>query len=471
MGSNDETSTLFPARIQEPEQLTGYVYILVFCTCMGGFLFGYDTGVISGALQPLEDDFTMTITEKELVVGGTTFGAIFGGLLAGMCVVSAASIIFIIGAGLLTFAGGYTVLMIGRIVVGLGVGIASMIVPLSTVNTLMVTFGQVVAYIVNILFANVPHGWRYMFALAAFPAIAQLLPFIPESPRRLIAMGETDQVSVVLRNIYGKSVSDAFIEREIRAIETDIKQENDTVPFRELLLDSENYQPLAIACLLQAAQQLSGFNTAMYYAATIMQMAGFRDHSDSTSAAIIVAMTNMAFTAVAIKIIDRVGRRRMLIFTMFTMALGLLLLGGSFAALQGFMPRQETCDLYGSNCARPTGCPAQPSDRWISGSLLVSLFIYVASYALGLGYAPWLIQSELFSTRARGKGNGIATAVNWTCNLVVASTFLSLANGLSTAITFWGYAVISLFFWVLVVQMVPETSGKSLEEVHASFRQ
>ena len=154
----------------------------------------------------------------------------------------------------------------------------------------------------------------------------------------------------------------------------------------------------------------------MYYAATIMQMAGFRDHGDSTSVAIIVALTNMVFTGIAIKLIDRIGRRRMLISTMFTMILGLAALGISFAAMQGVTPKQDSCDLYGDICARcimdercgwsvdtnscsaldsgkdeyVSECPADQTDQVTSAMLLLSLFVYVGSYALGLGYAPWV---------------------------------------------------------------------------------
>ncbi|KAI7875796.1 general substrate transporter [Lichtheimia hyalospora FSU 10163] len=523
---NDETSNLIVPEEQLPLNdiaTTKFVYVLVFSTCIGGFLFGYDTGIISGALQPLQEEYGLVTMQKEFIVGGTTFAAIFGGLGAGMSVdrigrkslVLFASVVFIVGAIILGLANGYSTLLIGRLVVGFGVGIASMIVPmyigevaprtlrgrLSTINTLMVTFGQVVAYLINIAFAKVEGGWRYMFGLAALPAIIQCLAlaFVPESPRYLIANGETLQAQIILRKVYGEQVSEAFIDQEVYTIQDSIKQESEGISFSELF-NQVNRRPLFIACLLQAAQQLSGFNTAMYYAATIMQMAGFRDHGDSTSVALIVASTNMIFTAVAIKTIDRIGRRRLLVSTMFIMILGLLALGSSFASLQGFMPKQETCESYGSNCARcvldercgwltfgdtcsiikdheqdlyqsPTGCPPEFHGPIVSMSLLVSLFVYVASYALGLGYAPWLIQSELFSMQVRGKANGLATAVNWTCNLIIATTFLSLADALSTAVTFWLYAAISFAFWILVVRMVPETKGKSLEDIQSLFHQ
>ncbi|KAJ8659217.1 hypothetical protein O0I10_004931 [Lichtheimia ornata] len=521
---NDETSNLIVPEDQlqlNDIATTKFVYILVFSTCIGGFLFGYDTGIISGALQPLQEEYGLVTMQKEFIVGGTTFAAIFGGLGAGMGVdrigrkalVLFASVVFIVGAVILGLATGYSTLLIGRLVVGFGVGIASMIVPmyisevaprtlrgqLSTINTLMVTFGQVVAYLINIAFAKVDGGWRYMFGLAALPAIFQCfaLAFVPESPRYLIANGETLRAQAILRKVYGEAVSEGFIDQEVSSIQESIKQESEGVSFSELF-NQVNRRPLFIACILQAAQQLSGFNTAMYYAATIMQMAGFRDHGDSTTVALIVASTNMIFTAIAIKTIDRVGRRRLLVSTMFVMILGLLALGSSFASLQGLVPKQDTCDFYGSNCARcvldercgwltmgdtcsvvegheqdlyqsPTGCPPEFHGPVISASLLVSLFVYVASYALGLGYAPWLIQSELFSMQVRGKANGLATAVNWTCNLIIATTFLSLADALSTAVTFWLYAVISFAFWVLVVRMVPETKGKSLEDIQSLF--
>jgi SP family myo-inositol transporter-like MFS transporter 13 len=236
--------------------------------------------------------------------------------------------------------------------------------------------------------------------------------------------------------------------------------------------------------MLQAAQQLSGFNTAMYYAATILQMAGYRDHQNSTVIALIVAVTNMVFTMIAVTIIDKSGRRRILILTMFVMVVFLFALGSSFAVQQeGLIPRQSLCEDYVNHCTRcilddrcgwsfdanqcvalgnltssitATECPVKSSDGLIAFILLFSLTIYVASYALGLGYVPWIIQSELFSLPLRGKANGIATSVNWICNLFVASTFLTMTNTLSVAGTFWFYAVLSTVFWLGIFKWLPE---------------
>ncbi|CAO0791599.1 unnamed protein product [Mucor circinelloides] len=499
---------------------TPFVYMLVIAVCVGGFLAGYDTGVISGALTLLQQDFNMSNTEKELVVGGTTFGAIFGGFFSGLLtdrfgrkiLVIVSSIIFIAGALILALAPSYGVLLFGRVVVGLAVGIASMIVPvyvselspkhlrgrLNTLNTLVLTFGQVFAYAMNIALAKVPNGWRYMFGIAGIPALFQfcVMPFLPESPRRLIAVGKLDQARSAYRKVYGDSVTEVFIEREIKMIDDDIHACR-SGSFKDFL-HRDNFMPLIIACILQAAQQLSGFNAAMYYAATILQMAGFRDSQGSTSVAIIVAATNMVFTAVAISVIDKFGRRKMLLITMLVMIGGLIALGATFAAQQGFITQQPTCAGYATHCARcvldtdcgwsislntciaskghledilqtASGCPSEPRDKAITGVLLTFLIIYVASYALGLGYIPWLAQSEMFSMSIRGKANGVATAVNWICNLIISTSFLSMTEAMTTAGTFWFYAGLSIILWGLLIKLMPETSGKTLEEIHEYF--
>ncbi|RCH79217.1 hypothetical protein CU098_003415, partial [Rhizopus stolonifer] len=422
------------------------------------------------------------------------------------------SLVFIAGAIIMAVAKTFGILLLGRIVVGLAVGIASMIVPvyvselapkhirgrLTTLNTLVITLGQVIAYVMNIAFANVTDGWRYMFGIAGIPALFQFLimPFLPESPRRLIAIGRIEQARKVIRRIYGDSVTDSFIEREIKLIHDDF-QVCQSGSFKDFLT-KDNYMPLIIACVLQAAQQLCGFNAAMYYAATILQMAGFRSSQGSTTVAIIVAAANMVFTIVAITIIDRFGRRKMLLISMLCTIGGLIALGASFAAQQGFVTQKDSCNLYSSHCGRcvldercgwsltnqcvsladtneseilqsSTGCPYGSRDQAITGILLTFLIIYVGSYALGLGYIPWLAQSEMFSSSMRGKANGIATAVNWICNLIITTAFLSMTESMTTAGTFWFYAGCSIILWIILLRMMPETSGKSLEEIHEYF--
>ncbi|CEG63661.1 hypothetical protein RMATCC62417_00772 [Rhizopus microsporus] len=452
-----------PVETEQSEKITPFVYSLVSCVCLGGFLFGYDTGVISGALSPIERDFIMTTRQKEYIVGGTTLGAIFGGLIAGSPLVLCASIIFVIGSGVLALAQSYSMLLLGRLIVGVGVGTASMIIPvyisevapkdfrgrLATLNTLIVTFGQVVAYIVNMVFAQTEGGWRYMFGIGALPAAIQLviMPFMPESPRRMVLTNDIMAAKQTLQKIYGQHVSEAFINREIEAIQEDMQ--NSSLGTYQDFKRPENLKPLMIACLLQAAQQLSGFNTVMYYAATILAMANF---NDPTAVALVVATANMVFTMIAVNIIDKAGRRRILILSMLSMILSLIVLGGSFAV------QQETFSFLNVDCVDTHNQSC--SDRsTIMIILLLSLTSYVASYALGLGYIPWIIQGELFTLQLRGKANGIATTTNWVLNLIVASTFLTMTKLISISGTFWLYAVISSILWFFTVKLVPEVSS------------
>ncbi|KAJ2960039.1 hypothetical protein NQZ79_g4569 [Umbelopsis isabellina] len=506
--------------VEHVERVTVFVLCLTACVCLSGFLF-----VISGALQPIKDEFDLNDTTSEIVVGATTLGAIFGGLFAGIYINSQlclfvsqpitlfSSVVFIVGAVIMAATPNYGVLIFGRLVVGFGVGLASMIVPvylsevaprtlrgrLTTVNVLMITFGQLVSYLINIAFAQTYEGWRYMFGIAGVPALVQLLilPFLPESPRQLIAKGKNDQAVSALIRIYGKNVPETFVENELLRIKQGIEITKSGT-YAELF-KSYNRKPMIISCALQAAQQLSGFNCAMYYAATILHMAGFRSNSSSTYFSIVVSATNCVFTGVALTIIDKVGRRRILIYSMVAMIIGLFALGGAFAGQQGFMTQKTDCVDYATSCARcvqddrcswsssqsicaatytlapsdiyqsSTGCPPQANENALTGILFASLVVYVAGYALGLGNVPWLMQSELFPLSIRGKANGIATAVNWSCNLIISTSFLSMTNGVSAAGTFWFYAGLSIVLWIFVLFEVPETANKSLEEVRRLF--
>lgn len=299
------------------------------------------------------------------------------------------------------------------------------------------------------VFAQTEGGWRYMFGIGALPAAIQLviMPFMPESPRRMVLTNDIMAAKQTLQKIYGQHVSEAFINREIEAIQEDMQ--NSSLGTYQDFKRPENLKPLMIACLLQAAQQLSGFNTVMYYAATILAMANF---NDPTAVALVVATANMVFTMIAVNIIDKAGRRRILILSMLSMILSLIVLGGSFAV------QQETFSFLNVDCVDTHNQSC--SDRsTIMIILLLSLTSYVASYALGLGYIPWIIQGELFTLQLRGKANGIATTTNWVLNLIVASTFLTMTKLISISGTFWLYAVISSILWLFTVKLVPEVSS------------
>ncbi|KAG0056396.1 myo-inositol transporter, partial [Gryganskiella cystojenkinii] len=454
----------------------------------------------------------------------TTLGAIIGGLLAGGLsdrvgrkpVTLMASMIFIIGAVLMTFAHHYWLLLLGRVVVGVGVGLAALVVPLYigelapsayrgrlvTMNVLLITGGQLVAYLVSSALTDVNNGWRWMMAISALPALLQLvtLPFLPESPRYLVKKGDIAGAEAVLRRCMGLSdANDGYIAKEVDAIRESIELSHKT-RYRDLLR-KDLRRPLIIACFMQAWQQLSGFNTAMYYSATILKMAGFPNAKSATLFSLLIAGTNMLMTIVAIRIIDKVGRRKILLVTIIGMIAGLIVLGVAFIKIVGFTVHQKECVMYGDNCAacltddrcffadaqnicqemewdgfgkRPTYtgvCPNRTNGikagSWVA---LASLVFYVASYGLGLGNAPWLIQSELFPLDIRGKATGMATACNFTGNLIISLTFLTLTQRITATGTFWLYAGILVIAWFFVYFLVPETAGLNLEAIQELFR-
>lgn len=519
MGTPSLTSTepdTKPAHGYPPK----FVYFVVFCITIGGLLFGYDTGVISGALVVIKDEWDLTSTQQEFVVGGTTLGAIAGGLFSGYfadrwgrrLVTCLASIVFIVGAAIMTFSRHYSVLIGGRVVVGLAVGAASMVVPmyigelapkeyrgrLVTLNVLAITGGQLIAYLIAWALADVHNGWRWMFALSAFPAALQLccLPWLPESPRVLIQRGQQAGARQILRRIYGRRTPDEEIDGEVNEMREAMQSEQAT-RYRDLWRPI-NLKPLIVACVLQLMQQFSGFNTAMYYSATILKMAGFSTAKSATQFSIAIAATNMVMTVVAILIVDRFGRRRLLLVSFVGMIVGLVLLGVAFVFIVGLVRiTKDSCGEYvkcgacalddrcrwspsAQVCALPDGAkkhgdltlicePAGARDRAGTWLALAALIFYVALYAVGLGNVPWLVQSEVFAQGVRSKAGSLATATNWASNFVISVTFLTMTLQITASGTFWLYAGILLIGLCFVFLRVPETKGLRLEEIQKLF--
>ncbi|KAJ2347648.1 hypothetical protein GGF43_004710, partial [Coemansia sp. RSA 2618] len=505
--------------IEMPARPPRFVFFVVFCITIGGLLFGYDTGVISGALVVIKDEWDLNSTQQEFIVGGTTLGAIVGGLFSGYfadrwgrrVITFLSSLVFILGALIMTFAKNYSVLIGGRVVVSLAVGAASMVVPvyigelapkefrgrLVTLNVLAITGGQLIAYLVSWGLTDVHDGWRWMFAISAFPAAIQLccLPWLPESPRVLIQRGQDDRARGILRRIYGAKVPESTVDDELESMHRSMRTEN-AASYRDLLR-TVNFKPLIVACMLQLMQQFSGFNTAMYYSATILKMAGFASTKSATQFSIAIAATNMLMTIVAISIIDRFGRRKLLLISFTGMIVGLILLGIAFIFIVGLVKiTKDTCGEYVKcgACALDDRCnwspgatvcalksstlysdltdncePVNGRDKAGTWLALASLIFYVALYAVGLGNVPWLIQSEIFAQGIRSKAGSIATATNWVSNFIISVTFLTMTLHITASGTFWLYAGILLIGLVFVFFMVPETKGLKLEDVQKLF--
>ena len=438
---------------------SGFVTMVSAISALAGLLFGYDTGVISGAILFVRKDFLLSTFQEEVVVSavllGAVAGAAFGGKLADALgrrkLLIQVAILFIIGAIGTALAPTPTLLAIGRVVVGIAIGIASFTAPLYisevsppairgklvSLNQLMITLGIVVSYLADYGLAD-KEAWRWMFGLAAIPALILLIGlfFVPESPRWLMGRSREDQARAVLQRI--RESSD--VSAELAEIKEDLSLQEGG--WRELLNVSLR-RPLIIGIGLAIFQQFTGINTVIYYAPTIFQLAGLHSASAAILATVGVGVVNVLLTIVALRILDRAGRRPLLLWGLVGMVISLGVLGAAFL-------------LAGSS----------PIVAWLA---VISLALYVACFAIGLGPVFWLLISEIYPLKIRGRAMGVATMMNWGSNLIVALTFLSLLHSLGRSATFWLYAVVGILAWFFVYRLVPETKGRTLEQIDASW--
>ena len=436
------------------------VYLATAISALGGMLFGYDIGVISGAILFIKSDFSLSPGLEEIIVSsvllGSLVGAVGGGLLADRLgrrrLLIATAVVFALGAVGAALAPGTAWLVAARIVAGAAIGIASFVAPLYiseiapvairgklvSINQVALTSGIVISYGIDYAFAG-SQAWRWMFALAVIPAAAFALGlmFIPESPRWLVGRGHVDQARAVLKRIRGPDQ----VEGELTEIRHSVTQQKGH--WSELL--GPRLRPAMIVGIgLAIAQQITGINTVIYYAPTILNFAGLSSSSVAILASVGVGVVNVVLTLVAMQLIDRVGRRPLLLVSLAGMALSLFVLGLAFALPQ----------LAGSL-------------GWIA---VIGLMTYVGSFAVGLGPVFWLMLSEIYPLRIRGRAMSVGTVANWSANLIVALSFLTLTQVLGTAPTFWLYGVVSVGAWVFAFFLVPETKGRSLEDIEAHWR-
>jgi SP family galactose:H+ symporter-like MFS transporter len=423
-------------------------------------LFGYDIGVISGAILFVKKAFSLSSGLEEVVVSsvllGSLVGAAAGGVLADSLgrrrLLILVAIVFGFGAIAAALAPGTVWLVAARLVAGIAIGIASFVAPLYiseiapveirgklvSINQVALTSGIVISYVIDYIFAPW-HAWRYMFALAVIPAAAfgVGLMFIPNSPRWLVARGHVDRARAVLERIRPSGQ----VEGELSDIQRSITQQKGH--WSELL--SPLLRPAMIVGVgLAIAQQLTGINTVIYYAPTIFSFAGLSSVPVAILASVGVGCVNVILTVVAMQLIDRVGRRPLLLVSLAGMALSLFVLGLAFALPQ----------LSGSL-------------GWVA---VGSLMVYVGSFAVGLGPVFWLILSEIYPLSIRGRAMSVGTIVNWSANLIVALSFLTLTQVLGKSATFWLYGFVTIGAWLFAFFLVPETKGKSLEEIEAHWR-
>jgi sugar porter (SP) family MFS transporter len=447
-------------KTKAPTGVGRFVYIAASISAMGGILFGYDIGVISGAILFIKKQFSLSAGMEEIVVSSVLLGCIAGALVGGSLadrygrrrLLLVAAGIFIAGAVVSALSPTMAWLVAARVVVGCAIGTASFVAPLYiseiapvairgklvSLNQLAITCGIVVSYGIDYAFAA-SQAWRWMFAFAVIPAVAFGfgLLLIPDSPRWLVARGHVDQARTVMKRLRAPEA----VEEELSAIQRSAAQQKGHW--------SELFSPyLRVAMIvgvgLAITQQITGINTIVYYGPTIFKAAGMSSSAVAILASVGVGAFNVVMTVVSLWLIDRVGRRALLLVSLAGMTLSLFVLGLAFL-LPG---------LAGSL-------------GWIA---MVVVMLFVGSFALGMGPIFWLLISEMYPLRIRGRAMSVATVANWAANLIVALSFLTLARALGQAATFWLYGAISIGTWIFSFFLVPETKGKSLEQIEAHWR-
>jgi sugar porter (SP) family MFS transporter len=429
---------------------------------LGGLLFGYDTGVISGAIIFIKQDMSLTDLQVGMVVSAILLGCMIGAATISPLsdkfgrrkLVLFAAIIFFLGSLAAAFSITPILLVISRLILGTAVGGASALVPvylaemaptrsrgrLSTLNQLMIISGILLAYIIDYIFVDTNNGWRIMLGFAALPSALLFLGtlFLPESPRWLINKGKEAVARKILMSLRDNELE---AEQEINDIRKTIV--NGGVKNLKALFQKWVRPSLVIGVGLAIFQQIIGCNTVLYYAPTIFKNVGLGS-SSAVLGTVGIGILNVIVTIVALLIMDKFDRKKMLISGSIGMSISLFALG----ILSSF---------------------AEANSSAIAYITMISSAIYIMFFCLTWGPIMWVMIGEIFPLNIRGLGVGVSSVANWTANLVVALTFPSLLSYFGTKL-FILYASMAFFSILFVKYKVFETKGHSLEEIEISLK-
>jgi len=458
-----------------------FVIVIAVIAATGGLLFGFDTGVISGAIPFLQKYFSInehvieTVTTTALI--GAILGAILGGRLTDMLgrkkVILASAIFFAAGAIWSGMAVTPKSLMFARLILGISIGVSSFAVPLyiaeiapakkrgALVSTfqLLITVGILASYLSDLSIADEsnPECWRMMFFVGIIPAAILLtgMFFLPETPRWLMQKGRETESRAVLERIES---ADMF-EQELKQIKTEVEKSKDTAGWRELLQPWMR-TPLLIAIIIMFFQQFVGINTVIYYSPKIFLMAGFEGNIAAIWASVGVGVVNLLATIVSVYFVDKIGRRKLFFIGLAGIALSLASLG--------------LCFLFHQHLGE--------AGKWTS---IILVFLYIAFFAISIGPLGWLIISEVFPQKVRGLGASIGSLSVWIFNSIVTFTFFKIVNALTIKGTevivegeklgnpagaFFLYAIIAVCALAWGYYFLPETKGVSLENIEKFWR-
>lgn len=437
-------------------QSQAFLYWITTIGALGGLLFGYDTGVISPALVFIRQEFAANTFTQELIVSSVVLGALFGALISGRLadrygrkfMLCCAALTFILSTLVTTFSPTVWWIIWGRLFTGIAIGITSYTAPLFIsemapteyrgslvlINAITITGGESLSFLLGYLLAPA-EAWRWMFALGLIPAVALFTGMIclSETPRWLIAknrLSAAEKILTKLRPVHQ-------IKQELTAIQQSISLQS---PHWSQLFSRKVRPILFIGIMLGIFQQFFGINTVMYYGPTIFQAIGIPNVSLQLLGTLGMGIINTLFSVFCVLMVDKAGRRKLLIS------------GSAIAGLSLFM----------------LGKLIQNQ----SSPLLATFFLvtYIAGYCISVGSLFWLIIAEIFPLSIRGLGMSLATAIQWGANFIVSMTFLHIMQSLGPSHTFWLYGSMCFLCLIFCYFWVPETKGRSLEEIEANFQ-
>ncbi|OMO59770.1 Sugar/inositol transporter [Corchorus capsularis] len=469
----DDDIAHYQDQLERKTSTRKYVLACAIFASLNNVLLGYDVGVMSGAIIFIQEDLKITEVQEEVLVGILSIISLLGSLGGGRTsdiigrkwTMAFAAVVFQIGAAIMTLAPSFEILMIGRILAGVGIGFGVMIAPvyiaeisptiergsLTSFPEIFINLGILLGYVSNYAFSglSVHTNWRVMLAVGILPSIfiGFALFIIPESPRWLVMQNRVDEArSVLLKtNENEKEVEERLSEIVAAAGMSNGEKGEEKAVWRELLTPSPTLRRMLITGFgIQCFQQITGIDATVYYSPTIFKDAGIENNSKLLAATVAVGVTKTAFILVATFLVDRVGRKPLLYVSTIGMTVCLFTLSVSLGILG-------------------------------NGQLAIAMAVLcvcgnVAFFSVGIGPVCWIITSEIFPLRFRAQASALGAVGNRVCSGFVAMSFLSLSRSITVSGTFFLFSIFSALSVLFVYKCVPETKGKSLEQIELLFQ-
>ena len=432
---------------------SSYVFLISLIAAFGGLLFGFDIAIFSGTIPFLQPYYQLTDAQLGWTGSSLYVGCIVGTLVTGYLTdrygrklpLTLAAGIFMVSSLLMGWSSTYTWLIVWRIMAGIGVGAASMLSPLYiaevspaairgrmvSVNQLTVVIGILLAYLSNYLLADLENNWRWMFASGAIPAVLFFVCvfLVPESPRWLLSKGRVDEARLVLLRL---ASSATVVDAEIQTIQTGMTREVKG-KLRDLIQPGIAFIVM-LGITMAIFQQISGANAIFFYAPIIFEKAGM-NVKDQLFQQIMIGVINLLFTLLAMQLVDKLGRKKLMLAGSALMALWLFLVGLCYALglFHGY---------------------------WLT----IFVLAFIATYATTLAPVTWVLISEIFPTKVRGIAVSVATCALWTACFALAYGFPVMIAALDAPQTFFIFAGVCLVYFFILLKYIPETKGKTLEQ-------